>query len=216
MDPKSYYESLRRLANEKRTEYSVSTSRFGLREVRAIYRAERIPITKARGKLKKVRAAYLIIDGKPHVVLNANMLPEEPRLFSLCHELKHHWVDQHLFAEDHVFGCLDHVSYNKVPMIEIGAEVFAAEFIFPLEEFKAWVTSTIGAGSCTKEDVVTLKLSSPAKVSYEYIVKRLAYLRIIQPNQFDGVKFRKLEEELHGTPFYKQDWYKRYRSRRKR
>jgi Zn-dependent peptidase ImmA (M78 family) len=210
-----YYESLKRLAREKRTEYDVRTNAFGLREARAIYRAEKIDIDNARGKLRKVRAAYFLIDGKSHVLLNSNLQPVEPRLFSLCHELKHHWADLQIFDADHVFGCLEYLSYNKVPPIEIGAEVFAAEFIFPEEEFKDWIAKTIPPGQCTKEDVVTLRRASPAKISYEFIVKRLTHLGIVQPGQFQAVHFRKLEEQLYGTPFYKEKWFKDYRQRKR-
>jgi Zn-dependent peptidase ImmA (M78 family) len=48
-------------------------------------------------------------------------LPDEPKLFVLAHELKHHYVDQEKIANG-VVHCGD---YNRNEIIEIGAEVFA-------------------------------------------------------------------------------------------
>jgi Zn-dependent peptidase ImmA (M78 family) len=58
-------------------------------------------------------------------------LPDEPKLFALIHELKHHYVDQNVVINGGMY-CGD---YNQNEVIEIGAEVFAAEFIYPEREF---------------------------------------------------------------------------------
>jgi Zn-dependent peptidase ImmA (M78 family) len=49
-----------------------------------------------------------------------------PRLFALVHELKHHYIDQESIRG----GELKCGDYNANQIIEKGAEVFAAEFIY--------------------------------------------------------------------------------------
>ncbi|MFH0828769.1 MAG: hypothetical protein V1907_01150 [Candidatus Kerfeldbacteria bacterium] len=90
-----------------------------------------------------------------------------------------------------------------VPDIEIGAEVFAAEFIFPEQEFLEWATVRLRNRPCTPKDVVELKRCCPAKVSYTFLVKRLERLRFCPRGSLAGVKFVKLEEQMHGVPFYR-------------
>jgi Zn-dependent peptidase ImmA (M78 family) len=52
-------------------------------------------------------------------------VPEEPRLFALLHELKHHYRDRDAIGA----GSLVCGDYNANRRIEIGAEIFAAEFL---------------------------------------------------------------------------------------
>ena len=89
MDRASYYEEMKRLAHEVRQQYGVTTSKVGLKLIRWIYKEEGIELDYWRPKLRKVRAAYFIVDGAPCVLLNAGIKPKEPRIFALCHELKH-------------------------------------------------------------------------------------------------------------------------------
>ncbi len=205
MNRATYYESLKQLARDKRSHYGIETDAFGLREMRAIYKAEGVRIDKWSHPLRKVRAAYLVVDGAPHVMLNAAMAPIEPRLFSLAHELKHHYTDQELVSASCTgLGCAEYNSYSRVPPIEIGAEVFAAELIFPEEDFRTWVDAHLKGKECTKEEVVRLKRCCPAKVSYTFIVKRLERLGYVQRGVFSGVRFQKLEETIYGLPIYKR------------
>lgn len=210
----SAYEDVIALAGEIREKYSITTPSFGLKKIREIYADQEISLTNSKSKWKKVRAAYLIIDGESHVLVRAS-LPDEPRLFSLCHELKHHLKDRHLFASNQVFGCKEYANHRGVPEIEISAEVFAAELIFPEQEFIDWVRQTVAPALCTKEDVVALKRSSPAKMSYVSLIKRLVRLGFAAPGAFSGVQFQKLEDEIHGVPFYKTARFQEARRRKK-
>jgi hypothetical protein len=88
-------------------------------------------------------------------------------------------------------------------VIEKGAEVFAAEFIYPEAEF-AQDISGLGIAEWQGRDVVTFKRQCQAKISYQFICKRLEWLRVIAPGQFDGVQFQKLEDDMFGTPFYRR------------
>jgi Zn-dependent peptidase ImmA (M78 family) len=204
------YESLKALARQKRQEYKISTDAFGLQRLRQIYKQERVVIDS--WKLPpRIRAVYMCEDGDPSVLVN-KALPKEPRLFALVHELKHHYIDR-LLIEGGKIKCGD---YNANQEIEIGAEVFAAEFLYPEEEFLACLSQLgIKQDGCTKkEDVVHLKRACGAPVSYTFLRKRLERMGFARPGAFDRVQFQKLEEELFGVPIYKQEWFVQRRRRR--
>lgn len=202
MNRGAYYEEIKALARTKRDEYSVTTAAIGLALVRDIYRDEGITLTKCPHKLRKVRAAYFIIDGEPHVLVNGR-LPIEPRLFAECHELKHHYVDQHL-ARDGSLACQD-VAWDSAPVEEVGAEVFAAEFIFPEAEFRDLLQQLgLAHTGWTISQVVELKRQCPAPVSYQFLTKRLEWFGLIQAGQFAGVQWKVREEQIYGPPLYKR------------
>lgn len=208
MGRSEYYEALKALAREKRETFGIETSALGLREVRRVYRAEGITIDLWPHRLRKLRAAYFPNDGAPCVMLKKGM-PVEPRLFSLLHELKHHFVDRDVLAGPGI-TCRDYMNGEVAPQMEIGAEVFAAEFIFPEDEFAAWAGQFIKPGECTPRDVVSLKRRCPARVSYIFLLKRLEWLRFAPRGSLAGVNYMKLEEQLHGPPLYKRilEWRK--------
>lgn len=199
MLPSEYYERMRYLAHEKRAEYSLSTRNICLSRLREIYRHEGIKIDPAPRRLRKLKAAYFNDEDGCSVLLNMN-LPEEPRLFAMVHELKHHYEDSdklHYFCQEVT---------SASPVVEIGAEVFAAEFIFPTTEFGQYLRSLdIGAGSpITAEQIVRLKYHSPVPVSYQFLQKRLEWLRLIKHDQFRGVQFQKLYERIYGSRYYRR------------
>ena len=125
-------------------------------------------------------------------------LPDDPMVFTMGHELKHHLVDSALA-----------VSYcdpsNRTAYIEIGAEVFAAELIFPEEMFVSNMAAMgVGAGQCKPETIVQLKRESRTTLSYAGLVKRAEFLGFAEDGALDGVKWTKLEEEIYGIPIYKR------------
>ena len=202
-----YYAVLKALAAEKRAAYNAVTQNIGLQFVRAIYKAEGVTID-LWDLPARIRGAYMCDDGDPSVLINRN-LPKEPRLFAMVHELKHHFCDRAAIAKGQI-KCGD---YNANEATEIGAEIFSAEFIFPEVEFMQAVQNEgIKPGNCTAENVVRLKHSCGAPVSYKFLQKRLEWFEIIEPKEFAKVQFQKLEEQLYGVPIYKQDWFKRRRA----
>ncbi len=206
-----YYRGLRELALTKRAEHRVETASLDLPFIQRIYKAEGIRMDRWDIKGRKIRAAYFCDDGDCSVLINKN-LPREPRLFSLVHELKHHYADQESIRDGRI-QCGD---YNANQKIEIGAEVFAAEFIYPEQEFLDCI-STVGIelDKCTKEDVVRLKRACAAPVSYTFLRKRLERMGFADPGDFAKVQFQKLEEEMFGLPIYKQPWFVRHRQRQR-
>jgi Zn-dependent peptidase ImmA (M78 family) len=198
MSRDAYYEDLKALARSKRTAYGVETAAFGLREVRAIYKAEGIRIDPWPHLPFKIKAMYMCAEDDFSVAIQPK-LPDEPKLFALVHELKHHYRDQDLI-KGRFIACGD---YNANELVEKGAEVFAAEFIYPEAEFAAYVAK-LGVETWRAENVVDLKRGCPAKVSYKFLRKRLARLGLILPGHFDRVQFQKLEEQIYGVPFYRR------------
>lgn len=194
---RAYYDEMKQLAREKRDLYQVDTAKFGLLEVRKIYKAENITIDYFPMSYK-IKAVYMCGDNDYSVAVQRK-LPDEPKLFALIHELKHHYLDREALGQG-VIHCGD---YNMDDPIEIGAEVFAAEFIYPEAEFEVDVVA-LRIKNWTPAEVVSLKRNCKAKVSYRYLCKRLQYLGLIAPGAFDKVKFQNLEDELFGLPFHRR------------
>jgi Zn-dependent peptidase ImmA (M78 family) len=188
---------LKALAREKRTDYSVDTAAFGLRDVPRIYKAEGIQIDYWPLPYK-IKAMYMCADDDFSVAVQRT-LPDEPKLFALVHELKHHYRDQALLTNGRIV-CGD---YNANELIEKGAEVFAAEFIYPEAEFAGDI-ARLGVTAWSAEAVVHMKRGCKAKVSYKFLCKRLEWLGLIVSGQFDRSQFQKLEERMFGVPFYRR------------
>ncbi len=196
-DRRAYYNDLLSLAREKRVLHGVNTASFGLAEVRKIYKAEGIRLDYWPLPYK-IKALYMCADGDSSVAVQ-KALPYEPKLFALVHELKHHYRDQEVIGS----GMLLCGDYNANELIEKGAEVFAAEFIYPEAEF-ADDLREVGIKVWTEDGVVHLKRNCKAKVSYKYLCKRLERLALIPPGKFNGVKFQKLEERMFGVPIHRR------------
>lgn len=204
MDKALYYAHMREAARRKRGQLSISTESLGVREIRKIYRAEGIiiDIRKLPPSLKAIYVAHDDIS-----VAIRKDLPDEPKIFALVHELKHHWLDQELIRAG-IVRCGD---YNENELVEKGAEVFAAEFIYPEDEF-LHDAKKCQPSSWAAEDIIRFKRDHcRAKVSYKFIRKGLERRGLVAPEQFADIKFQKLEEEIYGIPFYKQAWFKERR-----
>lgn len=201
------YKLAKLLASQKRAEYGVATETLNLNVVRQIYSDQGIRIDKWDFS-PSIRAVYMCDDGDISVAVSRK-LPREPYMFALVHELKHHFTDIPLLQG----GQLKCGDYNANELIEKSAEVFAAEFIFPESEFMERVEEMgVQRMSCTPEDVVRLKRSCNACVSYTFLRKRLVRLGYAKETALARVKFKNLEESMFGKPIYKQEWF---RARRK-
>jgi Zn-dependent peptidase ImmA (M78 family) len=195
MSRNAYYENLKVLARAKRAEHGVDTAAFGLREIRGIYRTEGIVIDQYPLPAK-IKALYMCADDDFSVAVQPK-LPNEPKIFALVHELKHHYCDREKLGAG-VIHCGD---YDRNELIEKGAEVFAAEFIYPEAEFGRDIAAR-GITTWSAEDVIDLTRDCKAKVSYMFLCKRLEWFKLVAPGTFAGVKFQKLERDIYGVPFY--------------
>ena len=90
-------------------------------------------------------------------------------------------------------------------MVEIGAEVFAAEQIFP-ETDSLDLLSELGvsAGDCMPEHLVRLKHDTRTTLSNAGLAKRAECLQLAAKNSLQGVKWKLLEEQIFGEPLYKR------------
>ncbi len=205
-----YYELARRTAREKRSEFGIVTKDINIPVLKRICKKEGIKVDLKENIGSTIRAAYFFDEDGCSILLKKS-LPSEPKLFALAHELKHHFLDRELIAS----GEMKCGEYNRNKTVEIGAEIFAAEFLFPESEMKQMLASmNITARSCTENSIVDIKRSSPVPVSYTFICKRLVRFGLITNNQFAGTQFQKLEDILY-PPIYKQAWFKAYRARKK-
>jgi hypothetical protein len=127
-------------------------------------------------------------------------LPDEPKLSRRFTSSSTTNCDREALGNG-IIHCGD---YNINQEIEIGAEVFAAEFIYPEAEFREDL-SPLPISVWDPEAVVRFKRACKAKVSYKFLCKRLERLGLIVPGQFDMVQFQKLEEQLFGVPFYRRN-----------
>ena len=129
----------------------------------------------------------------------------------MAHELKHNYCDQQSLKNGEI-RCGD---YNANEVIEKAAEVFAAEFVYPESDFLACAESMgLQRGKVTPEQVVELKRTCGAPVSYTFLQKRLEWFTFIENGEFAKVQFQKLEEQLYGVPIYRQPWFKARRVKR--
>ena len=188
---------MRTLARATRERYGLTTPRVQRSHMRAIYKDQKIHIDLWAHRLREVRGAYFNDDLGATVMLSKG-LPEDPMVFTMAHELKHHLVDRDLL----VACCSDR---NANQHIEIGAEIFAAELIFPEQDFiDAMEAKGIVRGHCTAETIVRLKRETRTTLSYAGLAKRAAYLKFARAGSLDGVRWKKLEQQIFGEPLYKK------------
>lgn len=198
-----YYEQMKSLAQEIRTKYGLKTPRVLRTHLRNIYqdygiRIDLWPLQKGQpSKFKKLRGAYFNDEMGPTVMLS-RQLPEDPRVFTMAHELKHHLVDQ----DKSLSYC---GSANETALVEISAEVFAAELIYPESDFAFDLMQRgIRPGNCNDEDLVRLKRETGTTLSYMGLAKRAVFLGFAVRGSFDNVQWKKIEERIYGVPVYKR------------
>src|ERR1035438_9542207 len=105
---------MRLLAGQVRSQYGRQTPRVLKSDLRRIYKDQGIHIDLWPYKLRKLRGAYFN-DAQGASVMLARGLPDDPIIFTMGHELKHHLVDR----ESLVALC---DPSNQSAEIEIGAE----------------------------------------------------------------------------------------------
>jgi Zn-dependent peptidase ImmA (M78 family) len=209
LDSSDIYAQAKEMAKSKRIEHGVRTSDLNVNALKKILKKEGVRVDLVTAVGNRIRAAYFSDEDGCSIMLKKG-LPQEPKMFALAHELKHHLMDRELIAEGKI-RCGD---YNRNKVTEIAAEVFAAEFIFPEEEMFAFVSELdITVESCSKEKIIEIKRQSPVPISYIFIQKRLTRMGIIVDGQYKGVQFKKLEENLYPS-LYKQPWFKNHRAKK--
>jgi hypothetical protein len=214
VNPTEYYEMLKARARELRSEQSWTEPRVGLSELKHLCHAkgiERIDLwppasCKGAKKRTKVRGLYTPNDGHPCVMVNRH-LPKEQRIFTLGHELKHHLYDRDGEAP---MLCEKTVQKNT---IEIGAEIFAAELIYPDGDFCRDLRARgVQNGRCTAEDLVRLKHDTLTSLSCAALAKKAYRFGFAPSGSFDKAAWRKIELHIFGEPEHVR--IQRYRAAR--
>jgi Zn-dependent peptidase ImmA (M78 family) len=182
-----YYYEMRELALEVRVRNDIEGANLSMREMWKVYRAEGIEELHFRHGFKQLRGAYFNDDYGVTVML-AGGLPDEPTIFTMAHELKHHLVDSKT-------GALLCRTDEQLRRVEIGAEVFAAELIYPEKDFvydlfrlTRGMPQTLGP-----ELLVELKRRTQTTLSYAALAKRTVLLRLADEKAFKDVRWGTLE-----------------------
>ncbi len=197
MSRSQYYEDMKVLARATRSKYDLCTPKVMKSDLRRIYKDQRIRIDLWPQKFRQMRGAYFNDDLGPTVVI-VKGLPVDPTIFTMAHELKHHLVDSHI-----PIACCE--TNPRSEMIEIGAELFAAEFIFPEADFSQRLTEMgVGMGKCSPDVIVRLKRETQTTLSYAGLAKRAEFMGFAPDGSLAKVKWKNLEEELFGEPVYKR------------
>lgn len=195
MKRQQYYEELKARARAIRAEHGLDSPRVLRSDMRRIYKHYGIKIDLWPYKLKNLKGAFFGGSLSPSVMLKKD-LPPDPMIFTMGHELKHFLEDREL----QVSYCNEE---NKDEAIEIGAEIFAAELIFPEQDFVEYMKqSGIAENCCTAEHIVKLKMETGTTLSYEGLKKRAKFFHFAKEGSLDGVKWKLLEREMYGVPFY--------------
>lgn len=198
MNKSNYYEDMKKLAHEIRDLYDLTSPRVLRSDFRRIYKDQRIRIDLWPYKFKGLRGAYFNDECGTSVLLNKS-LPQDPMVFTMAHELKHHLVDRN--GQTIIYCDMS----NQDEIIEIGAEVFAAEMLFPDDMFiDSMEELGINEGECEAETIVRLKRISKTTLSYAGLAKKAEFLKYVSKGSFEGVRWKKLEESIYGEPFYKR------------
>jgi Zn-dependent peptidase ImmA (M78 family) len=185
MNP-DYYE-LKKLARQVRAENGLTSTRVLQTDLRRIYFKHGIEIDYWPYRFKNLRGAF-IADKFGTTVMLAQNLPQDPMVFTMAHELKHFLTDRDL----QVSFC-DLSNINR--QIEVGAEIFAAELLFPDQFFVEQMQDMgLRRGQCTPEILVKLKQKTKTTLSYAGLAIKAERLRYATAGSVTKIRtWRKLE-----------------------
>jgi len=187
------YYDLKVLARQVRAKYGLKSPRVLPFDLRRIYSQEGIEIDYWPYRLKYLRGAFICDDFGATVMLAGN-LPLDPLVFTMAHELKHFLTDREL----RISYC-DQSNLNK--SIEIGAEIFAEELIFPDQYFVQYMQRmNVKRERCDANMLVRLKMETKTTLSYAGLAIKAERLRYASTNSLTRMKgWRKLEKIYHET-----------------
>jgi len=185
------------LARETRQAHGIEGARVLRSDLRRIFKEHEIELDYWNAPFKRIRGAYFNDEHGPTIMIRKG-LPPDPCVFTMAHELKHHLVDRDA-------GMLTCENTPANQMIEIGAEIFAAEFLFPEASFKEQMTRMgIGPLGCTAETLVRVKHATKTTLSYAGLCKLAVWLGFSAVDALPKTGWRKLEDQICGVPFYRR------------
>jgi Zn-dependent peptidase ImmA (M78 family) len=187
----SYYEDLKQLARQVRAEFGLKSPRVVESDLRRIYEKNGITIDDWPYRLRNLRGAF-ICDHLGTTVMLATGLPQDPKVFTMAHELKHFYRDRHLGI-----SYCDQSNLGKT--LEIGAEIFAAELLFPDKDFMDQMRfMRIGINQCLPKTLVRVKQKTRTTLSYAGLAIKAERLGYAPPCSVTKIKGWRKFEEIYG------------------
>lgn len=194
MNRQAYYEDLKLLARQVRAEHGLCSPRVLASDLRRIYDRLGIVIDSWPYRLRNLRGAF-ISDHLGATVMLASGLPQDPMVFTMAHELKHFFRDRNL-------GISYCSESNLSKTVEIGAEIFAAELIFPDPDFiKHMRLLRVGIDQCLPKNLVHLKMKTRTTLSYAGLAIKAERLGYAPPCSLTRIKTWRKLEDLYGARF---------------
>jgi Zn-dependent peptidase ImmA (M78 family) len=191
VNQRAYYEELKLLARQVRAEHGLRSPRVLASDMRRIYDKHGIIIDSWPYRLRNLRGAF-ISDHLGTTVMLAPGLPQDPTVFTLAHELKHFFRDRDLGI-----SYCDQSNLSKT--VEVGAEVFAAELIFPDQDFiKHMRALRVGRDQCLPKTLVQLKLKTRTTLSYAGLAIKAERLGFAPPSSLTRIKTWRKFESIFG------------------
>lgn len=187
MNRQTYFEDLKLLARQVRAEHGLRSPRVLASDMRRIYDQHGIIIDSWPYRLRHLRGAF-ISDHLGNTVMLASGLPQDPMVFTMAHELKH-------FFRDRDLGISYCHQSNFSQTVEMGAEIFAAELIYPDQDFTKHMRMLhVGRDQCLPKTLVQLKLKTRTTLSYAGLAIKAERLGYAPPCSLTRIKtWRKLE-----------------------
>lgn len=191
MNRNAYFQDLKLLARQVRAENGLKSPRVSASDLRRIYDRHGIVIDPWPYRLRHLRGAF-ISDHLGTTVMLASGLPQDPMVFTMAHELKHFFRDRDLGI-----SYCDQSNLGKT--VELGAEIFAAELLFPDQDFmKHMRLMCIGRDQCLPKTLVRLKLKTRTTLSYAGLAIKAERLGFAPPCSLTRIKTWRKLENLYG------------------
>ena len=193
MNTQSYYEDLKALARQVRAENGLTSPRVLPGDLMRIYAKYEIVLDQWPYRLRNLRGAF-IHDDLGTTIMVAKGLPQDPMVFTMAHELKHFFRDRDLGI-----SYCDQSNLNK--SLEIGAEIFAAELLFPDRDFIAEMRMMgVRTNQCLPKTLIRLKRKTGTTLSYAGLAIKAERLGFAPSHSVTTIKTWRRLEALYDEP----------------
>lgn len=193
MNTQNYYEDLKALARQVRAEHGLSSPRVLPGDLLRIYTHYGIVLDQWPYRFRNLRGAF-INDHLGTTIMIAKGLPQDPTVFTMAHELKHFFRDRDLGI-----SYCDQSNLNK--SLEVGAEIFAAELLFPDRDFIAQMKLLgIRPNQCLPKNLIRLKQQTGTTLSYAGLAIKAERLGFAPAHSVTTVKTWRRLEAVYGRP----------------
>jgi hypothetical protein len=193
MNNHEYYEDLKLLARQVRAEHGLTSPRVLPSDLKRIYAFYGIEVDEWPYRFRNLRGAF-INDHLGATVMLAKGLPQDPMVFTMAHELKHYFRDRDLGI-----SYCDQSNLNK--NLEIGAEIFAAELLFPDRDFISHMSAMgIRRDLCLPRTLIQLNRKTGTTLSYAGLAIKAERLGYAPSHSLTTIKTWRRLEAVHNPP----------------